>query len=204
VHLPAASGPACPATAAKIVAWATDPRAPGPDCGPGLGNSSPACPERMDGDSARLPRRRCLRTVACPSDQGGPRVTVTEVHRASSVSGGPECQVQYVRARSRRYDACVEPILPEELSALIAGLVDWQSADGQAITREFEFPDFGRAMAFMTAVAVRAERTDHHPEWSNVYRKVSVRLTTHGAGGLTRLDFELAAYMDEVAQGLGG
>jgi len=55
----------------------------------------------------------------------------------------------------------------------------------------------------MTAVAMRADRMDHHPEWSNVYRKVSVRLTTHSAHGLTRLDFELAGYMDEVAQGLG-
>ena len=56
----------------------------------------------------------------------------------------------------------------------------------------------------MTAVAVRADRIDHHPEWSNVYRKVSVRLTTHSAHSLTKLDFELAAYMDQVAQGLGG
>jgi 4a-hydroxytetrahydrobiopterin dehydratase len=82
----------------------------------------------------------------------------------------------------------------------MAGLGSWQSADGTAITRDYEFPDFGRAMAFMTAVAVRAERMDHHPEWSNVYRKVSVRLTTHSAKGLTELDFELAAYMDEVAR----
>jgi len=87
---------------------------------------------------------------------------------------------------------------------LLAGLVGWQLTDGQAISREFEFPDFARAMAFMTAVAVRADRMDHHPEWSNVYGKVSVRLSTHSAHGLTRLDFELAAYMDEVARGLGG
>jgi 4a-hydroxytetrahydrobiopterin dehydratase len=82
----------------------------------------------------------------------------------------------------------VEPISPEELFASFGGPVDWQSADGQAITREFEFPDFGRATAFMTAVAVRADLTGHHPEWSNVYRKVSVRLTTHSAPGLTRLE----------------
>ncbi len=87
---------------------------------------------------------------------------------------------------------------------MLAGLVGWQLTDGQAISREFEFPDFARAMAFMTAVAVRADRMDHHPEWSNVYGKVSVRLSTHSAHGLTRLDFELAAYMDEVARGLGG
>jgi len=98
----------------------------------------------------------------------------------------------------------VKPVAPEELPALLAGLVGWQLTDGQAISREFEFPDFARAMAFMTAVAVRADRMDHHPEWSNVYGKVSVRLSTHSAHGLTRLDFELAAYMDEVARGLGG
>ena len=111
--------------------------------------------------------------------------------------------MSYVPTPSRRYDAGVEPIAPGT-AALIAGLMGWQSPDDQAITREFEFPDFARAMAFMTAVAVRADRMDHHPEWSNVYRKVSVRLTTHSAHGLTRLDFELAAYMDEIAQGLGG
>lgn len=104
---------------------------------------------------------------------------------------------------SRRYDPGVEPIAPEEVSGLLAELIGWASPDGEAITREFEFPDFARAMAFMTAVAVRADRMDHHPEWSNVYRKVSVRLTTHSAHGLTRLDFELAGYMAEVAQGLG-
>lgn len=87
---------------------------------------------------------------------------------------------------------------------MLGRLDGWQSADGKAITREFAFPDFGRAMGFMTAVAVRADRIDHHPEWSNVYRNVSVRLTTHSAHGLTKLDFELAAYMDEVARSLAG
>jgi len=98
----------------------------------------------------------------------------------------------------------VEPVAPEEISTLLAGLPEWSSDDGEAIMREFEFVDFGRAMAFMTAVAVRADRIDHHPEWSNVYRKVSVRLTTHSAHGLTGRDFELAAYMDEIARDLGG
>jgi 4a-hydroxytetrahydrobiopterin dehydratase len=96
----------------------------------------------------------------------------------------------------------MQPIAPDRVPMLLAGLGGWKSADGLAITREFEFSDFGRAMAFMTAVAVRAERMDHHPEWSNVYRNVSVRLTTHSAHGLTELDFELAGYMDEVARGL--
>jgi 4a-hydroxytetrahydrobiopterin dehydratase len=103
----------------------------------------------------------------------------------------------------RRYDPAVEAMGPEQVSGGLAGVAGWKSADGKAITREFAFPDFGRAMAFMTAVAVRADRMDHHPEWSNVYRNVSVLLTTHSAHGLTKLDFELAAYMDEVARGLG-
>ena len=98
----------------------------------------------------------------------------------------------------------MEPIGSEQVAGLLAGLAGWDSPDGQAISRDFAFPDFGRAMAFMTAVAVRADRMDHHPEWSNVYRNVSVRLTTHSAHGLTNLDFELAAYIDEVAAGLGG
>ena len=88
---------------------------------------------------------------------------------------------------------------------MLAGLNDWRLADdGKAIGREIEFADFGRAMAFMTAVAIRADRIDHHPEWSNVYRKVTIRLSTHSAHGLTRLDFELASYMDKVAIGLSG
>ena len=61
------------------------------------------------------------------------------------------------------------------------------------------FKNFLQAMAFMNAVAEVAERMDHHPEWSNVYNRVKVRLTTHDAGGLTHLDFELARAMDRVA-----
>ncbi len=108
------------------------------------------------------------------------------------------------RRPGQRYAPKVEHITAERLSELMAGLPDWQLAGEQVITREFEFPDFGRAMAFMTAIAIRADRIDHHPEWSNVYRKVVVKLTTHSAHGLTNLDFELAAYMDEVARALRG
>ena len=97
----------------------------------------------------------------------------------------------------------MEQIAPAQFSSLLRQLAGWESAEDKAITRVFEFPDFARAMAFMTAVAVRAERMDHHPEWSNVYRTVSVRLSTHSVQGVTKLDFELAEYMDEVALGLG-
>lgn len=65
-----------------------------------------------------------------------------------------------------------------------------------AITREFIFADFTEAFAFMTQVALVAEKHDHHPEWSNVYNRVSVTLTTHDANGLTEKDIYLAQYMN--------
>jgi 4a-hydroxytetrahydrobiopterin dehydratase len=68
-----------------------------------------------------------------------------------------------------------------------------------ALAVEWVFKDFAQAMAFMNAVAEVAERMNHHPEWSNVYNRVTVRLTTHDAGGLTHLDFDLAQAMDNLA-----
>jgi 4a-hydroxytetrahydrobiopterin dehydratase len=67
-----------------------------------------------------------------------------------------------------------------------------------AITREFVFADFNRAFAFMTQVALAAEKADHHPEWSNVYNKVRVTLSTHDAGGVTQKDLDLARFADEA------
>ena len=73
-----------------------------------------------------------------------------------------------------------------------------------AITREFVFADFNRAFAFMTQVALAAEKADHHPEWSNVYNKVRVTLTTHDAGGVTQKDLDLARVADEAYARLKG
>jgi 4a-hydroxytetrahydrobiopterin dehydratase len=74
------------------------------------------------------------------------------------------------------------------------------AADGQAITRTFKFAGFAQAFGFMAECAIHAEKIDHHPEWSNVYRTVDVLLTTHSAKGLTALDFDLAAFMDRAAR----
>ncbi len=82
----------------------------------------------------------------------------------------------------------------------VASLPGWSlEDDGQAIRRDFKFAGFSQAFAFMTRVALAAEKMDHHPEWSNVYNRVSVRLTTHDAGGLTERDLRLARLMDEAA-----
>ncbi|MGY6635233.1 MAG: 4a-hydroxytetrahydrobiopterin dehydratase [Alkalilacustris sp.] len=76
----------------------------------------------------------------------------------------------------------------------------WEDVAGRdAIRRRYEFADFVAAFGFMARVALVAEKMDHHPEWSNVYRTVEVVLSTHDAGGLTVLDTRLAAAMDALA-----
>lgn len=73
-----------------------------------------------------------------------------------------------------------------------------QDATRDAITKEFVFEDFPSAFGFMTRTAIWAEKWDHHPEWSNVYNKVAVTLTTHSVGGLSALDTKLARKMDQL------
>jgi len=72
--------------------------------------------------------------------------------------------------------------------------------DRDAIRRTFRFEDFNAAFAFMTRVALAAERADHHPEWANVYNKLEITLTTHDAGGLTARDVDLAVFIDRAAR----
>ena len=87
----------------------------------------------------------------------------------------------------------------------LARLDGWTlGADGGSITRTFEFRNFSEAFAFMTRVALAAEKMDHHPDWSNVYKTVHIRLNTHDAGGLTALDIELAGKIDRLAGGSTG
>ena len=85
----------------------------------------------------------------------------------------------------------------------LAGLPGWRRADDPrpAIARTLTFADFNAAFGFMSRVALKAEVMDHHPEWSNVYNRVEVLLTTHDADGVTALDVDLARFMDEAAQG---
>ena len=85
-----------------------------------------------------------------------------------------------------------------EVSARLGEIPGWQFHDGK-LRREFRFRDFSEAFAFMTRVALLAEKADHHPEWFNVYNRVDVRLTTHDAGGVTAKDVELATFIDEAA-----
>jgi len=88
----------------------------------------------------------------------------------------------------------------EERATALAGLAGWQPVEGRdAITRTFVFADFNAAFGFMTRVALVAEKMDHHPEWFNVYKTVTVTLSTHDAGGITRRDIALAQAMGSIA-----
>ena len=95
----------------------------------------------------------------------------------------------------------VERLSTAECEAALAGLDGWSfdSAAG-AIRRDFRFKDFSGAFGFMSRVALLAEKADHHPDWSNSYNKVSISLSTHSAGGLTRKDIELAAAIDALLE----
>jgi 4a-hydroxytetrahydrobiopterin dehydratase len=81
---------------------------------------------------------------------------------------------------------------------LSANLKNW-SFDGEYIKRDFKFKTFVQAFSFMTAVALEAEKIDHHPEWNNVYNKVTINLNTHDAKGITQLDFDLASTIDKLS-----
>ena len=85
-------------------------------------------------------------------------------------------------------------------NAALAQLSHWREVEGRdAIARSFRFADFNAAFGFMSRVALTAEKMDHHPEWSNVYNRVDVVLTTHSCGGRSELDVKLAAFMDRTA-----
>jgi 4a-hydroxytetrahydrobiopterin dehydratase len=88
----------------------------------------------------------------------------------------------------------------EARSRAFARLKGWSDVDGRdAIHKKFVFADFNAAFGFMARAALAAEKMDHHPEWSNVYKTVEVTLSTHDAGGLTELDVKLAEAMDKFA-----
>lgn len=94
----------------------------------------------------------------------------------------------------------MEKLTGEARKTALTALNGWKEAPSRdAIAKTFLFKDFNAAFGFMTRVALFAEKTDHHPEWSNVYRTVDVVLSTHDAGGLTEKDIRLARFMDEAA-----
>ncbi|PKP98076.1 MAG: 4a-hydroxytetrahydrobiopterin dehydratase [Alphaproteobacteria bacterium HGW-Alphaproteobacteria-15] len=93
----------------------------------------------------------------------------------------------------------VEQLSEAERADALEGLPEWDHDAGRdAITRSFTFDDFSQAFAFMTQVALLAEKADHHPEWSNVWNRVEILLTTHDAGGLSGRDIDMAQAIDAL------
>ena len=90
----------------------------------------------------------------------------------------------------------------DALAEVLADLDGWSLVEhGTAIEAEFSFKGFNGAFGFMTRVALAAERQNHHPEWSNVYNRVTIRWTTHSEGGVTELDVKLARACSRFAAG---
>lgn len=91
-----------------------------------------------------------------------------------------------------------------DISAALRDLPAWTRGQGErpAICRSLSFADFNVAFGFMTRVALYADKVDHHPEWSNVYNRVEVLLTTHDAGGVTARDVDMARFIDAAAAAL--
>lgn len=95
------------------------------------------------------------------------------------------------------------PVLlpPNDLEQMLHELPQWRIAtNGVVLSRDYLFDTFSQAFGFMTQAALHAERLDHHPDWSNVYNRVHVRLSTHEAGGITVRDVQLARIMERIAQ----
>lgn len=95
----------------------------------------------------------------------------------------------------------IEALNETERAEALDGLPDWDYEDGRdAITRTVQFADFVEAFGFMTQVALLAERMNHHPEWTNVWNRVDILLTTHDAGGLSERDIEMAEAIDTILE----
>lgn len=94
----------------------------------------------------------------------------------------------------------VEKLTAEERAVALKELAGWQPVDGRdAIQRSFKFKNFNEAWGFMTRVALMAEKSDHHPEWFNVYNRVDILLSTHDCGGLSERDVKLARQISGIS-----
>jgi 4a-hydroxytetrahydrobiopterin dehydratase len=94
----------------------------------------------------------------------------------------------------------MKALSPTEIKEFLSNHLSKWSFDGKSIKREIKFKNFVEAFAFMTAVALEAEKISHHPEWTNIYNQLSITLNTHDANGITTLDFDLAKTIESLVK----
>ena len=95
----------------------------------------------------------------------------------------------------------MKKLTDSEISSALAGLTGW-SVQNAKLHREYKFADFPHAFGFMATAAPQIEKMNHHPEWANVYNRLTVDLTTHDAGGITQRDVDLAKLLESIAKKL--
>ncbi len=94
----------------------------------------------------------------------------------------------------------VKKLKSEDRAKEVGNLSGWQDVEGRdAIQKTFTFEDFNEAFAFMTRIALLADKVDHHPEWFNVYNRVEILLSTHDAGGVSERDIKMAQFIEKIA-----
>ena len=105
----------------------------------------------------------------------------------------------YAQDQVHAHAVPIRKLTQQEVQKAIKNLKGWTlSKDQKAMSRTFTFADFGEAWGFMTRVVLLAEKLNHHPEWSNVYNRVQIKLTTHDAGGISSLDLSLAQAINRL------
>ena len=108
-------------------------------------------------------------------------------------------QATQTKTTHQPQENAVQKLNSQQLKETLNSLEQWSlRTDGKAIVRHFKFKNFSEAWAFMSQVALLAEKTNHHPEWSNVYNQVSITLSTHDAGGVSNLDIYLAKLITQL------
>jgi 4a-hydroxytetrahydrobiopterin dehydratase len=118
-------------------------------------------------------------------------------HAAAAHGRGP--RVKRPLQQRNEETNMIAKLTEAERAGLSTSLPEWRMAEGRdAIMRNFRFKDFSQAWAFMSRVALLAEKHDHHPEWSNVYNRVEILLSTHDANGLSKRDVALAQAIDAL------
>lgn len=133
---------------------------------------------------------RCLIRLRILSNGGirGKSIPGTLIHREISAAAGKNPKMAKLTEEER--ENVLKPLLNN----------GWNIASSRdAINKKFEFKDFNQAFGFMTRVALKSEKMDHHPEWFNVYNKVDITLSSHDVNGLSQRDIKLATFIDTVA-----